>query len=345
MRRCVRCILPESFPGIDFDQEQICQFCRGMPSPEDRIRQRSRLASRFEDLVDAVRQLPGYHCIVAWGGGAASSYTLYLLRRRYNLRVLAYTLDNGFLSPTVFQNTRRMAEHLDIDHLIVKPRFELMKRLFVASSETDLHPPRALERGSSICNSCTAVIRGVGLRLALEHRAPMLVQGWLPGQIPLASAFFASSRPMLQAMVGSTARRLIAAGGEELGSYFPEESQVAAAQRLPVTVAPLVLLPYEAEEAERDVRSIGWEGEGDVHFGAATCLLHLYANQVHLMQKGFHPCVMELATMVREGALDRDVALQQLREAPASPVMRAVAVKLGLYPGAMGGRIPEAVSV
>jgi hypothetical protein len=60
-----------------------------------------------------------------------------------------------------------------------------------------------------------------------------------------------------------------------------------------------------------------------------------------LIQQGFHPSVMELATMVREGVLDRDVALQQLGTAPASPVMRAVAVKLGLHPGKIGKGIPE----
>jgi hypothetical protein len=55
------------------------------------------------------------------------------IEKAYNLRVLAYTLDNGFLAPSVFQNTRRVAEHLDVDYVIVKPRFELMRRVFVAS--------------------------------------------------------------------------------------------------------------------------------------------------------------------------------------------------------------------
>ena len=32
-------------------------------------------------------------------GGKDSTYTLSLLRQRYNLRVLAVTFDNGFISP------------------------------------------------------------------------------------------------------------------------------------------------------------------------------------------------------------------------------------------------------
>lgn len=334
MTRCVRCVLPETFPGIRLDEDQVCQFCRQMPSEERRAQQRARLGDRFERMADDVRQRPGYHCIISWSGGQESTYVLHILRRRYNLRVLAYTLDNGFLAPSVFQNTRRVAEHLDVDYVIIKPRFELMRRVFVASCRADIHPPRALERGSGICNSCTALIRGIGLRLALEHRSPLLAYGWLPGQIPLASAVFRANKPMLQVMVRSAVARLVAAGGEELRSYFPDELQLEMAEFLPVNVAPLVWLPYQADEAEREITAVGWERREDSQISAATCLLHTYANQLHLAEKGFHPCVMELATMVREGYLDREAALQRLKDPPATPVMRAVAVKLGLYPGA-----------
>jgi hypothetical protein len=328
VKRCTKCILPETFPGIRLDEDQVCQFCRQMPSPERRAEQRRRLADRFEWLADHARRQPGYHCVMSWGGGRDSTYTLHILRRRYNLRILAFTLDNGFLAPSVFKNTRRVAEHLDVDHIVIKPRFEVVRRVFVASAEADLHPPRALERGSGICNSCTALIRGIGLRLALEHRAAMLAYGWLPGQIPLASAFYSSSKPMLRAMVHCSVRRLAAAAGDEVARYFPEERQLETAEP-PVSVAPLLLLPYEPTIVEREIRAVGWERPEDPHTKTATCLLHRYANQLHLVQKGFHPDVMELAAMVREGFVERDAALQQLNDAPAHPIMRAVAVKLG----------------
>lgn len=28
MRRCNRCILPETFPGIEFDEYGVCNYCR-----------------------------------------------------------------------------------------------------------------------------------------------------------------------------------------------------------------------------------------------------------------------------------------------------------------------------
>ena len=27
MKRCTRCVLPETFPGIQFDEEGVCQYC------------------------------------------------------------------------------------------------------------------------------------------------------------------------------------------------------------------------------------------------------------------------------------------------------------------------------
>ena len=28
VRRCVRCIMPENYPGVTFDAEGVCNFCR-----------------------------------------------------------------------------------------------------------------------------------------------------------------------------------------------------------------------------------------------------------------------------------------------------------------------------
>ena len=42
------------------------------------------------------------HCLLGFSGGKDSSYTLWQLRERYGLRVLAVTLDNGFISPGSF---------------------------------------------------------------------------------------------------------------------------------------------------------------------------------------------------------------------------------------------------
>ena len=41
---------------------------------------------------------------MAYSGGKDSSYTLKLLRERYDLKILAFTLDNHFVSPVAWKN-------------------------------------------------------------------------------------------------------------------------------------------------------------------------------------------------------------------------------------------------
>jgi len=330
MKRCARCILPENFPGIHFDEEGICQYCRRMPSPERQAARKSRLRERFEELAHQVRSRPGYHCLVSWSGGKDSTYTLSLLKEQFDLRILAFTFDNGFVSPAALDNMRVVAENLGVDHVIVKPRFDLLRQIFVASSRPGMYPPRALERASGICNSCMALAKGIGLRIALEKDIPMLAYGWSPGQIPLASAIFHTNARMLRAMVETAMTSLRKATEGQLVVYFPEEHHLAEAEEFPYNISPLAFLDYDEETAVHRIGRLGWQRPQDTDPNSTNCLLNSFANLVHLEQMGYHPYAMELAGLVRDGCMSREEALSRLEVAPAPEVVAAVEAKLGI---------------
>ena len=42
MKRCTRCVLPETFPGIQFDDEGVCQYCRHSPPTERITKQKTK---------------------------------------------------------------------------------------------------------------------------------------------------------------------------------------------------------------------------------------------------------------------------------------------------------------
>ena len=330
MKRCTRCVLPETFPGICFDDEGVCQYCRRAPTPEQQAARRTRLRERFEDLADQVRSQPGYHCLMSWSGGKDSTYTLWLLKEQYDLRALAFTFDNSFVSPAAFENMRNVAENLGVDHVIVKPRFDLMRQVFVASTEPDMYPPRALERASGICNTCMAMAKGIGLRMALEKNIPILAYGWSPGQIPLASAVFRTNPRMLQAMVETAMKPLEGVFDDGLGVYFPEEHHLETIQENLYNVSPLAFLDYDEETAVQRIGALGWERPRDTDPNSTNCLLNSFANTIHLKQMGYHPYVMELAGLVRGGYMTREEALERL-DVPAVPeVAAAVEAKLGV---------------
>jgi hypothetical protein len=346
MKRCTRCILPETFPGIRFDEEGVCQYCQRMPATgpqaERRATQKDRLRARFEELVRQVRARPGYHCLMSWSGGKDSTYTLWLLREQYDLRTLAFTFDNGFVSPAALNNMRAVAESLGVDHVIVKPRFDLLRQIFVASTQPGMYPPRALERASGICNSCMALAKGIGLRMALEKDIPMLAYGWSPGQIPLASALLRTNPRMLRAMLEAALAPLEKVAAGQVSAYFPEEHHLENVRHpdarhpdvreFPYNVSPLAFLEYDEETALRCIQPLGWERPQDTDPNSTNCLLNSFANMIHVEQMGYHPYVMELAGLVREGYMSREEALGRLEVAAAPAVVAAVAAKLGISP-------------
>jgi len=344
MKRCSRCVLPETFPGIQFDEHGVCQYCRRGLQPRQSSARKAQLRERFERLAQEVRDRPGYHCLAAWSGGKDSTYVLWLLKERYGLNVLAFTFNNGFVDPAAMKNMRVVAESLEVDHIIVKPRFDLLRQIFVASMEPGMYSTRALERASGICTSCMALAKGMGLRLALEKDIPLLAYGWSPGQIPLASALFRTNSRMLEAMVQTSMTPLEELLGDAVKPYFPEPHQMTAERAFPYNVSPLAFLDYDEESAVRQIRTLGWRSPRNTDPNSTNCLLNTFANLIHCEQMGFHPYAMELAGLVREGYMDRDEALARLEAQALPEVVAAVRSKLGLSPLGCWERKPSSTS-
>jgi len=330
MKLCTRCVLPETFPGIEFDEEGVCQYCRHMPVPERRIEQKAKLRARFDQLVSEVRDEPGYHGLMSWSGGKDSTYTLWLMHHVYDLRMLAFTFDNGFVSPAAMDNMRTIADNLGIDHIVIRPSFHFLRQVFAASVDPAMYPPKALERASSVCNTCMGLAKGIALRLALEKELPMMVYGWSPGQIPLPSAFLRPNRQMLQAMVEAASAPLTMVSDESTAVYFPEPHHFQDDARMPVNVSPLVFLDWHENEAVEVIQQYGWRHPDDTDPNSTNCLLNAFANQIHAEQMGYHAYAMELAGLVREGYMSREEALQRLAPPPSPELVASVAKRLGV---------------
>ena len=104
MNICNKCILPDTFPGVTFDNDGVCNHCRNFQGVEVLQGHKKEYEEKFLELVDRYRNHGSYDCLIAYSGGKDSTYTLKLLRDRYNLRVLALTIDNGFVSEQAFRN-------------------------------------------------------------------------------------------------------------------------------------------------------------------------------------------------------------------------------------------------
>ncbi len=94
MQRSSNCILPEPYPKISFDFKNVCNYCNNykefVPAGEDKLK---AVIERKKS------QNSKYDVIVALIAGRDSTYTLRYCVKKLNLKVLAYTVNNGFIPP------------------------------------------------------------------------------------------------------------------------------------------------------------------------------------------------------------------------------------------------------
>jgi len=163
-----------------------------------------------------------------------------------------------------------------------------------------------------------------------------VVYGWSSGQIPQASALFRTNRRMLEAFLKAARMPLESVVGDQTVPYFPSERLLKTVKSFPYLVSPLAFLEHTEEEVTRRIRQLGWESPKDTDPNSTNCLLNGFACRIHQKQMGFHPYVMELAGLVREGYVSREEALARLENGAAPEVVAAVMVKLGLVPALRG---------
>jgi len=328
MRRCVKCILPETFPGISFNQEGVCNFCQAFKGEDNLAKQREIYRAKFENLLAKQRGRAEFDCLMSYSGGKDSTYTLDILVNKYHLRVLAFTFDNGFLSEFAFQNIRAVLEGLNADHLLVRPRFDLLKRVFRASAEGSLYPKKTLDRASTICTSCIGIIKSIALKLAIERRIPFIAAGWSPGQAPITSSMYRMNPQMVRLMQRVIFAPLHRVAGDDIRPYFLRDEDYVDPKAFPYNVAPLAFLGYDEQRIFHRIRELGWRKPQDTDPNSTNCLLNSFANKVHRDRYGYHPYVFELANLVREGYLDREEALKRVTAPENEQMVELVERKL-----------------
>lgn len=115
LKRCVKCILPESMPFINFDEKGVCNYChhykpRNKPKPK---------AELFE-LVEPYRSKKGAtDCIVPFSGGRDSCYSLHLIVNELKMKPVTYTYDWGMVTDLGRRNISRMCSGLGVENIII----------------------------------------------------------------------------------------------------------------------------------------------------------------------------------------------------------------------------------
>jgi predicted PP-loop superfamily ATPase len=338
MKVCVNCILPETFPGIDFDAGGVCNQCRKFDARKTRLAgDKEKYEQKFIDLLHSLGAGSNNHVqaasrphdvLMAYSGGKDSTYTMSLLTRKYGLRVLALSFDNGFLSPAAVRNMQNVTDTLGVDHILLKPRWDVLRKIFVTASERELYSKKTLERASTICTSCIGLVKSLCLKTAIEQDIPLVAFGWSPGQAPIESSIMKNNPALIRMAQQAILQPMKTIVGDAVDAYFLQEKHYAMPERFPHNVHPMAWEFYSEDMILEDIRQYGWTAPTDTDTNSSNCLLNAHANDVHIKKYGFHPYVWEIANMVREGVMTREAGYRKIYDGQPEQLVRFAREKL-----------------
>jgi glutamine---fructose-6-phosphate transaminase (isomerizing) len=114
LKRCTRCILPETMPYIKFDNNGVCNYCHNYKK-----RNTPRPMSELLQLVEKYRR-PGKEldCIVPFSGGRDSCYGLHLVVEELGMKPVTYTYDWGMVTDLGRRNISQMCGYMGVENII-----------------------------------------------------------------------------------------------------------------------------------------------------------------------------------------------------------------------------------
>ncbi|HEY6035411.1 MAG TPA: hypothetical protein VIV58_14155, partial [Kofleriaceae bacterium] len=136
LRRCTRCILPETYPYVDFDAAGVCYYCRSWKPITVKGEQ------ALFDAVEPFRSKDGSpDVIVAFSGGRDSSYGLHYVKKVLGMNPIAFTYDWGMVTDLARRNCARVCGKLGVEHIIRSADITAKRRYVRKNIEAWLKKP------------------------------------------------------------------------------------------------------------------------------------------------------------------------------------------------------------
>jgi N-acetyl sugar amidotransferase len=166
LRRCTKCLLPETHETIIFDDDGVCNICRQNEFKKDKIDWNQR-KNDLDQLIEEYRGKYDYDCIVPFSGGKDSTWALYYLMKEYKIKPLVVRFDHGFLRPNLNENTIRTLRNLGADFHSFTPNWKVVQKLMLQSF---------LEKGD-FCWHCHTGIFSYPMWVAMRYNVPLIFWG------------------------------------------------------------------------------------------------------------------------------------------------------------------------
>ncbi len=128
---CTRCVMDSTDPGIQFNEEGVCDHCRDFetkvkPNWHTDDYGRAELNKMLAKIKSDGKNKE-FDCILGISGGVDSSYMLHLAVKEFGLRPLVFHVDGGWNSELAVHNINVMIDKLGVDLYTEVINWEEMK--------------------------------------------------------------------------------------------------------------------------------------------------------------------------------------------------------------------------
>jgi amino acid adenylation domain-containing protein len=169
---CTICGIQSTYPNITFDNSGVCSTCKTYENNRTRAQDYFRTMDELKEIFNKSEQKKReYDCLVLLSGGKDSTYALCKLVRDLKLKVLVFTMDNGYISEQAKDNMRNVCAMLNVE--LVFGTTLAMKAIFKDS----------LQKYSNVCQGCYKTIYTLSIQLAKEKNIPYIITGLSRGQL------------------------------------------------------------------------------------------------------------------------------------------------------------------
>lgn len=133
---CKNCVMDTTDSKIAFNNDGICDHCqtfyKDIKPKWDTGEKGNQKLLKIVDKIKKEGKNKDFDCIMGMSGGIDSSYLLYMMKEKYDLRPLVFHVDAGWNSQIAVNNIERLVDGLNLDLYTEVINWEEMKDLQLA---------------------------------------------------------------------------------------------------------------------------------------------------------------------------------------------------------------------
>lgn len=324
--RCSRCLIPQTYPGVVFDDNGVCNQC--LAFKKQVLLGKNALLKKLETQKGIA-----YDCVIGISGGKDSCYVAYLAKKEFGLKALAVCYDFPFLVDLAKDNIRRVTDSLGMDLIVINSKghleYDLVRNHFSSLASTGTTWGQ--------CMFCHYGIDAVLYNVAIEKNIPFILSGitqnelWNPGsrtkfllnrvkKLPLneiCECIYYQSKAYINLF---RQRRQFPIQGN---SCFNVYKKAKLPQQGPEVVHVFDYMHWDQNLIEKTLKEqTGWvrpKGETSWRY---DCMLEPLLDYTYMREFGISCTGIYLSGLIRSGLMSRDKGLKTLETKESEVVLR-----------------------